>query len=652
MDKGNYNQSMKRAFCLINHLIVSFCLIFSGQVIPTIALAQTESTSDTVLDAEKAACAKNTAYEWSASLNRCIQKKQAQADRHEAEDCAALTDVEQRKACHKRSAEKTTGLSSDVGSLPSGGTNQSTFGNTVASAYALIGILNSAGTTGKTSNCISKKIFAVTAFAGLATDLWLKAKAKNAMDELKDKYQLGVKNNAYDNQSKAFEYLKTEQQTVKEVASQEKKRNMLLTLGYGAALSMALYEISPIGQNPDCYIKANTSPRPAAPAAATNTTSAATSGATGAAKQVAGEGVLAKIGNYFNSPQGIIVAAGIGTIYSGILYSAAAKQEDEADQNVKKIDRILAEFKDSFVAFCPEGRDDLSKPECYCYLAKGGKNPDRTKSQICQTLWAKNEFKNSAVAGDYTGLGKFKDPVGCLTIDGQFDEACKCKKFLDSKGNNACQKGVSVTVPVGLVSTFDSNSGIKEVLQFATNAGNGNPMLNNFKIASLATKAIATNKLKDHMLTKLAPNLPTDVLKLAQINGKNVDQYAKAFFGEKNIADAVANSKSALDVSAPSQAEGKVAESLKAAATKAGLDFSGSGKGLANKKIENKEAFTFNLGGDAGGQAAGAGQLQDFPEQQKVYKVKGDISKRTDTSIFEIISNRYIQSGLKRLFDE
>ncbi len=390
----------------------------------------------------------------------------------------------------------------------------------------------------------------------------------------------------------------------------------------------------------------------AEPVTAAAVSGAATQKVAGEAAKQAAPGFTDKVADYFNSPEGIAVAATVGTVYSAVLYSAAAKQEEESDQNIKKIDRILAEFKDSFAAFCPSGREDLSNPECYCYLPKGGKNPDRTKSQICQTLWSKNDFKNSALAGDYTGLSKFVDPVGCLTRTGQFDETCKCKKFLDSKGNNACQKGASIALPLGIGAAFATNTGIKDITQLAANSGNGNPMLNNFSTASLGAKAIATQKLKDQLISKLGTSLPPGVLKLSEITPKNVDKFANALLGEKNIAAAMAKSGSALDVGAPSQTEGKVADALKAAATKAGLDFSGSGKGLANKKAVTQEAFAFNIGGDANSQAAGAGQLQDFPEQQKVYKVKGDISKRSDVSIFEIISNRYVQSGLKRLFED
>jgi len=242
---------MKRAFCLINHFIISLGLIFSSQVVPSMALAQ---TTDTTLDAERTACSKNTAYTWSASLNRCIQNKEAQAARHEVEDCSALTDVEQRKECHKRIAEKKTGLNADPNSLPegSGGSGGMAMIN---AAYSMIGLINGLGSSGKASTCTSKKIFGVTALAGTATDIWLKIKAKKAMDALKDKYTIDVKKGAYDAQLKAFQYLREEQQTVKDIASREKKRNMLLMAGYGAASVMALWEMVNSEEYPDCYRK-------------------------------------------------------------------------------------------------------------------------------------------------------------------------------------------------------------------------------------------------------------------------------------------------------------------------------------------------------------------------------------------------------------
>jgi hypothetical protein len=80
------------------------------------------------------------------------------------------------------------------------------------------------------------------------------------------------------------------------------------------------------------------------------------------------------------------------------------------------------------------------------------------------------------------------------------------------------------------------------------------------------------------------------------------------------------------------------------------VEITGTGHGLSNKKANNKEAMNFNFTGETAN--AAAAQTQNFPEAGKNYNYKdNDISTQSDTSIFEIISNRYIQSGLKRLFE-
>lgn len=379
-------------------------------------------------------------------------------------------------------------------------------------------------------------------------------------------------------------------------------------------------------------------------------------GAVGAVQTKVGQAVIGKemsqkLGDFFDSPPGILLVSGMATVYSGTLYNAAAEQEEEAEKNIKKIDRILAEFKDSYTFYCPGGREDLKVPECYCNLAKGGENPDRTKSKTCQDLWAKNKYKLDALAGNYNGVKSFVDPVGCLTVSGQFDENCKCKKFLNAKGDNACMKSVSVSIPGGISSAMIGGTGLKDVMQLAANAGNGNPMLNNFSNGSLGMKAVSTDNLKNQLISKSGAG-GGGRAGFAFLNESNVGRLAKAIIGEKNIAAAIANSSgSATNIGSSGPVDPKANEFLKAAASKAGLDFSGSGRGLQNKKTENKDG-AFNFMSDSTNAGAGA-QMQDFPETQKNYNYKdSDITKNTDTSIFEIISNRYIQSGLKRLFEE
>lgn len=346
-------------------------------------------------------------------------------------------------------------------------------------------------------------------------------------------------------------------------------------------------------------------------------------------------------------------AGGVGTIWSGMLYKAAAEQEEESKANIEKVDKILKTFKDSFKDFCPDGRESLSQPKCYCYLEDGKQNPKRSSSQTCKDLWAKDSYKLAATAGEYGGVSKFVDPVGCVSVKGEFDEKCKCKKFVDTTGNNACMKNTNINIPVELGGGFATDTGLTRVAAFSNSAANGNPNFGLIDDGTYKKAAIASQKMKEEILRKLGDRLPANVLALSKMNEKNAAQYARAVMGDKAFnAAAAKGGSSAMGIAGSRDGDAKTNDLLKAAEKTAGLDlFNGSGKGLANKKSDGKEAFNFNFAGDSAN--PNANQAQNFPDTDKNYNFKdNDISKKSDVSIFEIISNRYIQSGLKRLFEE
>lgn len=231
----------------LKHFLLSLSLLVSAH--SPLLLAE---ATDTVLVQQKADCLKDTSSEWSDSLNRCVGKAAAIQTRQEADACNALTDLTARQDCHKALAEKKSGLSSDTGSLNQGNTTGSMVMN---AAYSIVTLLSMTGAKSANSACTSKKIFGVTAVAGLASDFFLKFKAKKKVKDLADKYKLDVKTGASDAQVKALQYLKDEQNTVAEIAGLEKKRNMLLMMGYGAAGVMAAYEMAFPAANAGCMKK-------------------------------------------------------------------------------------------------------------------------------------------------------------------------------------------------------------------------------------------------------------------------------------------------------------------------------------------------------------------------------------------------------------
>ncbi|MBC7428190.1 MAG: hypothetical protein H7336_06235 [Bacteriovorax sp.] len=382
---------------------------------------------------------------------------------------------------------------------------------------------------------------------------------------------------------------------------------------------------------------------------------AAGGAATGYASTAAGQAAIEKvspgftesIGKYFDSPQGIVLMAGISTVYSYILYNGAANQEKESKANIEKIDKIIKSYSDSWTAYCPHGRDKLEEPSCYCYSADGKQNATRTNSQTCIDLWNKNKYSIDGTAANYN-LAKFvDDPAGCVALDGQFDEACKCRKLINAKGQNACLKSTSISLPTGMATAIGESTALREVMKTAVNAANGNPNLGALSTGSLGAKAIASDHLTKSLLSSFGNKLGKNPPVFANID--NVDALTKKIFGEKAMEAVIANSKP-VGTYASASMDPKSLKILQEVKAKNSLDFNGSGKGLGATK-EKKKGFDLNIGGESGGNSGGQ-VLGNFPEE-KNYKFKNsDIVTDNTASIFEIISNRYIQSGLKRLFDD
>lgn len=359
-------------------------------------------------------------------------------------------------------------------------------------------------------------------------------------------------------------------------------------------------------------------------------------------------GSLGKVEEFMTSPVGILTISGIATVYSGILYSGAAKQEKESEENVKKIDKMIKSFSDSYSGYCPSGRDTLTDAACYCYTDAGKKNTTRSNSQTCIDLWAKNTYTLSGDATNYA-IGTAVEAVGCVNLAGEFDETCKCKKFVDAKGVNACQKGTSITLSDDTFSTgLATSTGVNDILKYTANSISGNP-----RYDLLGTGTLTANALRARQITtKLTSDLQAKDknANLPKIDASNAGKFAAALIGQDNINRAMASNAAAMNVANSRSDNPAVDNILKQAQAKAGLEISG-GKGLDAKKTAKKN-LSLNFA-DSGSVSAGQ-VIQTFPEgAEKTYKYKNsDISTNESASIFEIISNRYVQSGLKRLFED
>ncbi|MGB0452969.1 MAG: hypothetical protein ACPGJV_04570 [Bacteriovoracaceae bacterium] len=611
-------------------LFVIFC--FWLQSLSLTAFAQ---SSDPTGDRVKAAnsytplgqseCDADPNRNWDPARGRCIYTQKSVDERNEYQECAGIEDADSRKACNDRFAKGKTGEMGDE--------DDSWMGLGLSGINLALVTINLMGVGQTGGSCISKYIFAGTAGVGVLSELYFKFMAKKQLDELRENYEKeDALEDPYASQIRAFQFLKDEQEKIADYSGKRKTAYYVLTAGYTAAAAAAVYDMF----QPSCggggKEKGETAQKP----------DGIDSSATGDVKNA-----LASIGGFgFGSPLMIMIVSGVSLTLTYKLAKAAADQQEESKANAKKVEAIMKEFQGTVAEFCPQGRDNLAEPRCYCYTDTGEQNSNRSNSETCQALWSANESLKFADKGDYGPNGEQK--LGCYTVDNQYDENCKCKKFKDANGQNACKKTFTnfTSLPSNanalgftqVASTLDSINGGT----IAPGSANLNTVQNQLARANKARKALV-EKMNKKLRSEGKKPLPKDA------------EFTKAFLKKLNkpkINQLAAASKAPSLLEARPQS-GKLASALKKAAQKAELKqgIMGSSSRLGFKgKSSKKNDFNFNLGGSKSG---GANKVEGAGYMDKEYEYKNsDINSDKDRDIFTIISRRYTISGLKRLFDD
>lgn len=610
---------------------------------------------------QKIDCASSPSKEWDSKRNACITKQEAKDRRDEINECAGIENAEARKNCHEKVAERETGVGAGEGSGGGPGVLA------VAGVTAVLSAVMMVTSKKIGSSCTSRNIFAGTSAVGLAAEFFYIRSAKKELEELQEAYKKETaKPDAYHAQKRAFEFLKQEQLLIKEF--EEKRRNALyiMTAGYGAAGIYAVIEGKDrMGAPCEPSQEETKSDDPPAsedgaevaekPVETKPTESAATEPKTevadGADKV---DPATAKVANAsgmarLDTPMGIAISSGAAGVASMFLASAAAKQAKLSGENADAVQKIIDQFEADFGQFCPQGREDLKDAACYCYNLDGSENSNRKNSNVCLELWAQRNKNLFAGAGSYANpSGKIKRK-GCAFINGQFDEECRCRQMLNPQGQNACLK---VGIPGGTLGQIGRMSSFPTAVGNLNNMAQGGLGTGEFNPQSLSQNALATTSTARRALEeafakntngkKLPPAEAMLSAGISRIPKRVLDNLSSNNPGSASLAALNRPQSAALD---SALAKARLADpelsSVAYAAPKAGSK--------AKAKAKADEMYFDDWGSSA--DSSGGGDILNFMEKNYEYN-QNDIVQRDDVSLWQIISNRYTQSGLRRLFGE
>lgn len=342
---------------------------------------------------------------------------------------------------------------------------------------------------------------------------------------------------------------------------------------------------------------------------------------------------LKSVGKFLGSAPGRATIGGVLSGWALIMFKHTKSQEKASKNRAAKLREMKAEFEGAAgtVNMCtPDDRSNTAKPECYCYTPEGQRNPNRGSSQICQKLWS----GTLASAKDY----KASTPgfSGCVNASNNYDSSCACKK--SSKGClSVSTKGVTGLGTGGLSLL---NSGISPLNDMASGnfakaeASQAGSINNAMRLLDAADKIASQPAYKDFNAKKdkAGLKLQNDLLK-ETARGSNLLANSGSSFNPGNIQEAVSMLEKQLDNDEipKSVNPGNQQKVSVGSAAKKGAD------------------FDFNFASEEG--AAGLGDQVSQVMKQDFDYAQNDINQ-SQTNLFELLSNRYQRSGMRRLFDD
>lgn len=361
---------------------------------------------------------------------------------------------------------------------------------------------------------------------------------------------------------------------------------------------------------------------------------------------------------FFATSPGVAITSGMATLINGLLVGNVVEDKKMIEENIKKIKKIKKGFEETMAGMCigKGDREDTSQPECYCFTDSGKRNEKRTKSKICQDVFAMfdaNKFKD---ATNYDS-GKGRKPTGCFSYNGQFDEKCSCRNYVKpGSKDNACYK---------LKATHQNIGSIGKALPLGTLGGAVNSITSDpGSISSLNGEAISYAAAN---VDKASKKWLERYNKIQEKNGKRgleftndgamkfaskLNKEAKLPMVLRNIATGSVSNK--IRAARPADIEKKIEQTAKKENASELLAYSSMKKPVENeKKVEEKKKEEENWDFEEDKEAKGDQTFEDFMGAEYDYEKeapKEEISVREETNIFLIISNRYLSTGLEKLF--
>ncbi|GEM_PF-1991174 len=341
--------------------------------------------------------------------------------------------------------------------------------------------------------------------------------------------------------------------------------------------------------------------------------------------------VRGSLSKWMITPTGRLIASGVlGLSTMGLAIHAGNVQEN-ANARKDKLLELKVEFDVAAGAIdtCKsEDRDNPGKPNCYCYTPKNQRNPNRYNSQVCTRLWggANVNFKKAA---NYSSDQKI-----CMTKTYNADPLCSCRKTASClKSSVGKMQGISAGTLTMLNSGLGPMNSLTSGDASLGQIGSTNPGSTAIRMLNALDKLVASKPMARHkaFIDKGAKELTTSMNQAAA----QIPQQSLASSGSSALPTNAKEAARMLEKElAPPSTANAVDGNQGTIATPTGSEEKMPEFGLSEEQAAIQES-----------------QIAEVMDKNLDYSGT-DINNAPSANIFEVLTNRYQRSGMRRLFDE
>lgn len=339
-----------------------------------------------------------------------------------------------------------------------------------------------------------------------------------------------------------------------------------------------------------------------------------------------------------HAPLPRIIAGGLMSTITGIVWSETNKEVHRIDDNIKNLEKI----RDAIVDNQGKGLNDCSeadfnnseKPHCYCYTPGGSINRSRDPVGVCAALFP---YYRPPVVSNTPTLR------GCVRLDGSFDRDCQCRQQV-SNGQNNCMKLQSI-----------STAGLGENAIGAI--GDAGRAANNIFSGNYAG-ASTYNPTGARSLARLGKRQAEKAIKKASGTiDKVINDKIKAIVNNPKIAGIAKNADqrnagiSSIASGLPGSLKSELDKKTGGIISKADKGYSGGGGNRKRGRLSDNDSEI-----DFGESVDFSVDMNDEKAEEIMAKnfnyKNSDVFQRSSASIFKVLSVRYQRSAYRRLFKE